>query len=72
MKFDADFECANCDHVRRVSKSEYHVFMRSDSNGLGNLQWFAFRMKNVSFFTGKITIVICNFTKVSSLYTEVS
>ena len=68
LKFDADFECANCDCIRRVSEKEYHLFMRGDSNGARSLQWFAFRMRNSTEFTGTIKIVIANFTKINSLF----
>jgi len=37
VQFDAEFECANCDHIRRINKQEFHVFMRSDSNALSSL-----------------------------------
>jgi hypothetical protein len=68
LKFDSNFECSNCDFVRKINRGEYHVFMRSDSNGSGSLQWFAFRMKNTADFTGTVKIVICNFTKTNSLF----
>ena len=36
ISFDADFECANVDTIRKVSQEEYHIFIRGDSNGKGN------------------------------------
>ena len=68
IRFDADFECANCDQVRRVHEKEYHLFMRGDSNSARSLQWFAFRMRNAPTFTGSVKLLIGNFTKVRSLY----
>ena len=46
--------------------------MRNDSNGVGNLQWFYFRMKNTSDFLETIRISIVNFTKGNSLFNCVS
>ncbi len=53
-----------------MSKTEFHLFMRNDSNGTGSLQWFAFRMRNSADFTGSVKIVIANFTKAHSLFNE--
>jgi hypothetical protein len=72
VTFDADFECANCDQVRYMSDREFHVWMRNDTNGSGVLQWFGFRMSNSKNFTGKIRIVIVNFSKPRSLFQNVS
>ena len=33
VTFDADFECANVDQIRRKSMNVYDVFIRNDSNG---------------------------------------
>ena len=46
VTFDADFESANLDQVRVKNSTTFDVFMRNDTNGSGNLQWFYFRMKN--------------------------
>ena len=70
--FDADFECANVDQIRRRSMNVYYVFIRNDSNGALNLQWFYFRMKNSPDFVERITINIVNFTKGNSLFASVS
>ena len=51
---------------------EYHIFIRSDSYGKGNTQWFSFRMKNNQNFNGKVRILIANFTKSKSLFSKVS
>lgn len=72
VSFDADFESANCDMVKRVSTNEFHVFMRNDTNGSGLLQWFYFRMRNAGDFVGVVKIVIANFTKKDSLFNKVS
>ena len=32
VEFDASFECANLESVRRKKKGEYDIFIRSDSN----------------------------------------
>lgn len=45
--------------------------MRNDSNGSGCLQWFMFRMKNLSGWTGIVKINIVNFTKGNSLFLKV-
>lgn len=44
IEFDADFECGNIDQVRQRSPVEYDLWMRNDTNGSSNLQWFYFRM----------------------------
>ena len=70
--FDTDFECANAEMILQKKKNEFHVFMRNDTNGHSNLQWFAFRMRNAPDFLGQIRIVIVNFTKAHSLFNRVS
>ena len=72
VAFDTDFECANAEMIYQKKKNEFHVFMRSDTNGQSNLQWFAFRMRNAPDFLGQIRIVIVNFTKSKSLFNRVS
>jgi len=68
VTFDGDFESANVDQVRQKNLTTYDVWMRNDSNGVGNLQWFYFRMKNTSDFLETIRINIVNFTKGNSLF----
>ena len=72
VTFDGDFECANIEQVRRRNVHTFDVFMRNDSNGNSNLQWFYFRFKNHSDFSGTIRINIVNFTKANSLFLTVS
>lgn len=72
MTFDGDFESANVDQVRQKTITQYDVWMRNDSNGVGNLQWFYFRMKNTSDFMETIRISLVNFTKGNSLFHSVS
>ena len=72
VTFDADFECANIEQIRRKEKGVYDIFVRADSNGSKNLQWFYFRMKNSSDFVERITINIVNFTKGNSLFGSLS
>lgn len=72
VTFDADFECANLDQVRLKTQTVFDCWMRNDSNGVGNLQWFYFRMKNTSDFVETIRINIVNFTKANSLFNSVS
>ena len=50
----------------------YDVFIRNDSNGNQNLQWFYFRMRNSAEFVERVTINIVNFTKGNSLFGSVS
>ena len=47
--FDTDFECGNIDQVRQRSPVEYDLWMRNDTNGSSNLQWFYFRRQKVFF-----------------------
>ena len=72
LTFDADFESANLDQVRVRPNHTFDVFMRNDTNGNGNLQWFYFRMKNTSEFMETVKINIVNFTKGNSLFHHVS
>ena len=72
ISFDGDFECANIEQVRRRNQTTFDVFMRNDSNGNSNLQWFYFRMKNTGEFADTIRINIVNFTKANSLFISVS
>jgi hypothetical protein len=64
--FDASFECANLDQARQRSGRVYDLFMRNDTNGQGEMQWFYFRMRNN--YEGECTINIVNFTKTKSLF----
>ena len=72
VTFDADFESANLDQVRLRNPTTFDCFMRNDSNGNGNLQWFYFRVTNTKEFMGTIRINIVNFTKGNSLFHHVS
>lgn len=72
ISFDGNFECANIEQVRRRGTCQYDIFMRNDSNGSGCLQWFMFKMKNLSGWTGIVKISIVNFTKGNSLFLKVS
>lgn len=72
LTFDADFESANLDQVRVRPNNTFDCFMRNDTNGNGNLQWFYFRMKNTSEFMETVKINIVNFTKGNSLFHHVS
>ena len=68
VMFDAEFECGNIDQVRQRSIVEYDLWIRNDTNGSSNLQWFYFKMLNPDNFTGIIRINIVNFTKGNSLF----
>lgn len=72
VTFDADFESANLDQVRLRNATTFDCFMRNDTNGNGNLQWFYFRITNSKDFSGTIRINIVNFTKGNSLFHHVS
>jgi hypothetical protein len=47
---------------------EYDLWIRNDTNGGSNLQWFYFRMQNPEKFTETIRINVVNFTKGNSLF----
>ena len=66
--FDSDFECGNIDQIRKRSDVEYDLWIRNDTNGTSNLQWFYFRMRNPENFTDVIRLNIVNFTKGNSLF----
>jgi hypothetical protein len=66
VSFDASFECANLEQVRQREPKVFDVWMRNDTNGTGELQWFAFRMRNS--IEGPVRINIVNFTKTRSLF----
>ena len=66
LVFDGDFESANIDQVRKRDNRTYEVWIRDDTNGAQDLQWFMFRMRNN--FEGRVKISIVNFTKRMSLF----
>ena len=66
VHFDASFECGNIDQIRMREPRSYDCFMRNDTNGCGELQWFMFRMRNN--YEGEVKISIVNFTKTKSLF----
>ena len=66
--FDSAFECGNIDQVRQRSPKEFDIWMRNDTNGNSNLQWFYFRIRNPEEMTDTIRINIVNFTKGNSLF----
>ena len=66
--FDSEFECGNIDQVRQRSMVEYDIWIRNDTNGSSNLQWFYFKMQNPESFTEMIRINVVNFTKGNSLF----
>mmetsp|Transcript_41330 Transcript_41330/g.62966 ORF Transcript_41330/g.62966 Transcript_41330/m.62966 type:complete len:115 (+) Transcript_41330:452-796(+) len=68
ITFDSEFECGNIDQVRQRSNVEYDLWIRNDTNGNSNLQWFFFRMRNPENFRDMIRINIVNFTKGNSLF----
>ena len=70
VKFDADFECANLEQVRMRDSNWFDLWVRSDTNANGEIQWFFFRMRNKEASTVKITIV--NLTKPRALFIKVS
>ncbi len=49
-----------------MTKGEYDIFMKIDSNTRGHMQWYYFKVKNVSLHKIKINIV--NFRKKRTLY----
>jgi len=57
------FECGNIDQVRQRSEKEFDCWMRNDTNGTGNLQWFYFRIRNPDNYTEVIRINIVNFSQ---------
>ena len=66
LKFEAGFESGNLDAVIKVGPNEYDLFMRIDSNTIGHLQWFNFRIFTLK--KKKVRINICNFKKNKTLY----
>ena len=70
VTFDASFECANLDQVRQREPKVFDIWMRNDTNGSGELQWFMFKMRNS--FEGQVRINVVNFTKTKSLFNNVS
>ena len=68
LLFDSGFECGNIDQVRQRSHKEFDIWMRNDTNGGSNLQWFFFRVRNPENMTDTIRMNIVNFTKGNSLF----
>ena len=54
--------------MRQRNEKTFDVWIRNDTNGSNNLQWFYFRMLAPESFTGKVRINIVNFTKGNSLF----
>jgi cytosolic carboxypeptidase protein 2/3 len=65
--FDSKFEGGNLDRVEMVSKDEYDLYMRIDTNTNGHMHWFYFSVSQIKYKrTVKFNIV--NFTRSTSLY----
>ena len=69
LEFDSSFECGNLDKVVKISKSEYDLYMRSDSNTYGNYKWFYFKVINKSEDRA-VKLNIVNFKELHSLFNE--
>ena len=65
--FDSDFECGNLDMAMAISKVEYDLFMRVDSNTRGHTSWYFFKVKNTRK-NNRVRFNLCNFHKTSTLY----
>lgn len=67
LQFESMFESGNLDAVFQVEEYEYDCFMRIDANTRGHLQWYYFKLMNLSPGV-EYRINICNFQKGKTLY----
>ena len=65
--FDSCFEGGNLDRVEMISKDEYDLHMRIDTNTTGHMHWFFFSVTGLRY-RRTIRFNIVNFTRGSSLY----
>lgn len=71
IQFDSNFESGNLDEVVQLSKTEFDLYMRVDTNTRGHLQWFFFSIAyGQSYQNQSITFHINNFTKPGALYSN--
>ena len=67
LRFDSLFESGNLDAAFRVGEFEYNCFMRVDANTKGHLQWYYFKITNMTA-RQKYRINLYNFQKAKTLY----
>eukprot|EP00826_Nyctotherus_ovalis_P012454 TRINITY_DN13294_c0_g2_i1.p2 TRINITY_DN13294_c0_g2~~TRINITY_DN13294_c0_g2_i1.p2 ORF type:complete len:130 (+),score=21.63 TRINITY_DN13294_c0_g2_i1:297-686(+) len=68
LVFDSYFEGGNLDVAVRGKRSEYDLYVRTDSNARGHHQWFYFSVQAKARGTVRFNIV--NLTQRDSLYTQ--
>lgn len=69
IEFDSAFECGNLDKAVKISKNEYDLYMRSDTNTYGNYKWFYFKVLNKSE-DRCVKLNIVNFKERHSLFNQ--
>jgi hypothetical protein len=67
LHFDSFFECGNLDRAVMVSRDEYDLYVRPDSNSGGHFQWFYFKVSNVQS-PRQVRFNILNLARKRSLY----
>lgn len=65
--FDSKFECGNLDRVEFISKDEYDLYLRIDTNSSGHMHWFYFSVTGIKY-KRTIKFNIVNFTRSTGLY----
>lgn len=68
ISFSSTFESGNLDMVVEAKPTEYHLYLRPDTNVIRPCQWFNFKCK-CSMPDTTITFKICNL-KETSLYEQ--
>jgi hypothetical protein len=69
LKFDSFFEGGNLQTVFEREPLVYDIYIRNDSNGQGNIQWFYFRVRTGTKLPQTLVrFNIVNLTKKDSLF----
>ena len=71
LVFDSCFEGGNLDCAVRLKMNEYDLLMRVDSNSVGHIQWFYFRVANTEDAEKTIRFNLANLRKNKSAYERV-
>lgn len=69
LHFDSKFEGGNLDKVVMISKDEYDLYMRADTNTHGYYRWFYFKISNINH-QRTVKFNILNYRNTVSLFEQ--
>lgn len=69
LHFDSKFESGNLDKVVMISKDEYDLYMRADTNTHGYYRWFYFKVDNIQH-ERTVRFNILNYRNTISLFEQ--